>query len=489
MRGAGRIGFVLSAQDVKRDILVPHYYDPTITARLEELEETHTLWSIADLLSSRHLDIRQGNYIGKIHYGSGSYPYIRTSDIANWELRGSPKHGVSEAVYEQWAKRQDVRAGDVLLVHEGTYLIGTSAYVTTSDHRFLFQHHLAKLRCMPTSPVDGPLLAALLTAPVVQAQIRARQFTADIIDSIVGRLPEVKLPIPRDEGVREELSATVRSTYETRAKDRVSLSRFFAHLEPTLISEEFAGSDGGISEGSFGDVLGGWARSRSFKVRDEDVKSDILLPRYYDPAPLRALDKLKSRCDLVTIGELVSEGTLSIATGHEVGKLAYGTGSVPFVRTSDLASWELKHDPKQLVSQAVFDLYRKRQSVEPDDILLVRDGTYLIGTTAIVSSDDLPMLYSGGMYRIRVTDRVRLDPHLLLALLNSHTVRQQMRNAQFTRDVIDTLGHRLLEIVLPIPRNGAFRERIARKVRFHVQRRLEMRKRLAALGPAIESAS
>ena len=37
---------------------------------------------------------------------------------------------------------------------------------------------------------------ACFLAPIVQRQIRSKQFTADIIDSIVGRLQEVVLPIP-----------------------------------------------------------------------------------------------------------------------------------------------------------------------------------------------------------------------------------------------------------------------------------------------------
>ena len=55
------------------------------------------------------------------------------------------------------------------------------------------------------------------------------------------------------------------------------------------------------------------------------------------------------------------------------------------------------------------------------------------------------MLFSGGINRIR-SKASEFDPYLLLALLNSTTVRQQIRNRQFTRDVIDTIGRRLREV-------------------------------------------
>lgn len=488
MRGTGRLGFVLPEKEVTRDILVPHYYDPRIAARLAELGETHDLLSVGSLIEEGDLELRQGNYIGKIHYGSGTYPYIRTSDIANWELRGSPKQGVSQAVYDQWASKQDVRPGDVLLVHEGTYLIGTSAYVTSLDHSFLFQHHLAKLRSPEGSRIPGPLLAALLTAPIVQAQIRSKQFTADIIDSIVGRLLEVVLPVPRNPETRAQLSSTAERAYEERAAARVVLSRVFGGLDEMLARGKWLGEDTRDDFRSFGAVLGGWSRARSFVLKASLVKNDILMARYYDPVTTDALKALAGRCDLVSVGELADSGTLSLATGHEVGKLAYGTGTIPFVRTSDLGNWELKRDPKQLVSQAIYDTYAAKQSVSPRDILLVRDGTYLVGNTAMVTDSDLPMLFSGGIYRIRAKAS-EFDPFLLLALLNSTTVRQQIRNKQFTRDVIDTIGRRLREVVLPLPRSPELCRRIADFARTNVVRRAEVRQRLSRLGAEIEQIS
>jgi len=76
----------------------------------------------------------------------GSIPFIRTSDISNWEMKSDPKHGVSREIYESLAKKQDVRAGDLLMVKDGTYLIGTCAIVTEADKEILYQSHLYKIR-------------------------------------------------------------------------------------------------------------------------------------------------------------------------------------------------------------------------------------------------------------------------------------------------------------------------------------------------------
>ncbi|MEN8133097.1 MAG: hypothetical protein ABFS45_23550, partial [Pseudomonadota bacterium] len=52
----------------------------------------------------------------------------------------------------------------------------------------------------------------------------------------------------------------------------------------------------------------------------------------------------------------------------------YGTGTIPFIRTSDFSNWEIKHDPKQGVSEEIYEQYAESQNVKEGDILLVRDG-------------------------------------------------------------------------------------------------------------------
>ena len=311
-----------------------------------------------------------------------------------------------------------------------------------------------------------------------------------MIDSIVGRFLEVVLPVPRDPQIRASLTRTAADKYDERASRRVSLSRLFANLDAMLIDGKWFEDDSADSaSSSFGAVLGGWSRARSFGIKAPLIRRDILIPRYYDPVTAAALEAMGKTCDLLSIGELVDAGTIELETGDEVGKIAYGTGTIPFVRTSDLGNWELKRDPKQLVSQAIYDTYAVKQSVRASDILLVRDGTYLVGNCAMVTESDLPMLFSGGIYRIRVTDPSRLDPYLLLALMNSAIARQQMRNKQFTRDVIDTLGTRLREVIVPVPRSPRLANRVAEFTKLNIARRAEIRQQLSGLGAEVEAAS
>lgn len=212
-----------------------------------------------------------------------------------------------------------------------------------------------------------------------------------------------------------------------------------------------------------------------YAVSDDALVDDILAPRYYNPEVATELEGFSATHELMRVGDLVDEGVLEITTGHEVGAIEYGTGSIPFVRTSDISNWEIKLDPKHGVSDEVYARYAARQDVRDGDILMVRDGTYLVGTCAYVTKYDTQIVFQSHLYKIRVRDDQRISPYLLLAALSSGPVRRQIRAKRFTQDIIDSLGNRILELVLPLPRDGALRERISGMVKRSIDERVEAR--------------
>lgn len=468
MRQDAAAGFMLPSAKIVADILVPRYYDPRIAADLSALKANCALVSLGELTTRNEVRHDQGKYVPKIFYGTGPYPYIRTSDIANWELKASPKHGVSQDIYEAYAGKQEIKPQDVLLVHEGTYLIGAAAMVTPYDGPMLFQHHLARLRVLEGAPFNAYFLLALLESPIVQRQIRAKQFSADIIDSVVGRLPEVVLPIPLDTELRKGIERQIETAVLGRAKAKEKLAHYCAMIDqwlrgaiPGTLADLLAWEPRMDGERGKPALLGARNSFVAFSVASLEVIDSIVLPKYFDPTSVELAKKYRARCDMRTIGELLDEGILSERTGDEIGKVWYGTGPIPFVRTSDFGSWELKRNPKQGISESVYLEYNKSQEVRAGDILLVRDGTYLVGTSVLLFEDDLPLLYCGGLLKYRCNDNAYLAPGLFFSLLNLPFVRKQMRNKQFTRDVIDTLGKRVREIILPIPRDETLRNQIA----------------------------
>lgn len=238
-----RTGFVTNLSDIRDNIFIPKYYDPEISADLDALSPTHDVVSVSDLLREKVLDISTGHEVGKLAYGTGPIPFVRTSDLANWEIKIDPKQGVSEEIFEKYAERQDVRPLDILMVRDGTYLVGTSAMVTELDTRMLFQSHLYKIRVRDPDRLNPFLLLAVLNTPIVKRQIRAKQFTQDIIDTLGGRIAELKLPIPRNENRRAEIVERTRALVEFRARLRTEARAITHMVVETATAEDEALAD------------------------------------------------------------------------------------------------------------------------------------------------------------------------------------------------------------------------------------------------------
>lgn len=477
------ISYSIKRSSIENRVYIPKYYDPDISVDLESLKGRYTLVSIGELEDSSKLSVSTGDEIGKDAYGTGVYPFVRTSDISNWEIKTAPKQGVSREIFDTYAKKQDIRDGDILLVRDGTYLIGTNCFVTGIDKDILYQSHILKFRITDSNLTKPEILFLALNSDIVQRQIRSVQFTADIIDTIGRRYREIKLPFIDDKEQRRLLAEKVRNALSVRVHGKA-----FIKQAPLLIEEclrlgtlepirKFHDLDSkGLEDVLVSDTVTlEFGEFEATKVSARSIVNRIYLPKYYDPEIEAELEALSTHSDILSMRDLVEGGLIEVQTGDEIGKLAYGTGDIPFYRTSDFANWEIKHDPKQGISEGIYSEYSDKQNLRPLDILLVRDGTYLVGSSTIVQPGDQKALYCGGLFRIRTLNHNTLPPYLLLALLNSYVVKRQMRSKQFTRDVIDTLGNRLFEVRLPIPRDASFKSQLANEFKDVVEARGDAR--------------
>ena len=110
------LAYKINSKNIKNRIFIPKYYDPDLYAQITALSETHDLHNLGDLIDSGVIAVQTGHEIGKMVYGTGNIPFVRTSDITNWEIKTIPKQGVSEDIYQLYAEKEDVKAGDILMV-------------------------------------------------------------------------------------------------------------------------------------------------------------------------------------------------------------------------------------------------------------------------------------------------------------------------------------------------------------------------------------
>ncbi len=217
-----------------------------------------------------------------------------------------------------------------------------------------------------------------------------------------------------------------------------------------------------------------------FLFQFSKIKNLILIPEYYNPNIKKQLNDLMKQGEykLISIGKLLNEGVIKITRGHEIGSKFYGTGEIPFIRTSDLINWELDLYPKKKISLDIWELYKDKQDIKDKDILFVSDGTFLIGKTAMITETDVQIVIQSHLKKFRVIKRDQIDEFLLLWALNTEIVQNQIKAKTFIQATISTLGNRIEEIMLPIPVNMEKRQEISKEIQEIIFEKKILRQRI-----------
>lgn len=204
-----------------------------------------------------------------------------------------------------------------------------------------------------------------------------------------------------------------------------------------------------------------------WRLNLSDIKNNILLPKYYNPDIENELEVFEKsgKYTIKSISELQNSKIIKVSRGHEVGSENYGTGDIPFVRTSEVSNWEITTDCTHCLSEDIYELYKDKQNVDPEDILIVNDGTYLMGRTAMITKADTKIVFQSHFRRIKVLKKDILSPYLLLALLGLEVVQKQIEAKSFRQGTISTLGNRIMEVRIPIPTDDILINDITEKVK------------------------
>jgi len=219
--------FKINFSQIKNNIFIPYYYIG-VEKPLKQLaaDNNFILLSIKDLVEKKILFANKGGYlprgneIGSHVYGLGDVPFIRTSEINNWEINLDAHKKTSEEVYKQYKEKQNIEEGDILLVKDGgPNLIGKTAYVTNLDTKIIIQSHIYQFKAQNNEEdIDSYLLLYLLNLHIVQKQIQAITFIQGTIATIGNRIMEIILPIPSNKDKRKEISKFIKKIIENKTE-------------------------------------------------------------------------------------------------------------------------------------------------------------------------------------------------------------------------------------------------------------------------------
>ena len=196
------------------------------------------------------------------------------------------------------------------------------------------------------------------------------------------------------------------------------------------------------------------------------LEDGIWLPKYYKINVIDDNKKYGEGYTTVSLADMERRNVIKITgTGKTVNADVYGEGDIPFIRTSDIANWEVCEDPTHCVPHSEYERVKESQDVRERDILVVKDGTFLIGKTAMITDLDTRIVLQGHFKKIRIIDYKRMSPYLLMGLLNTTYVRKQLDSLVFTQASISTIGARLGQITVTMPDSKTECSEIEQRVR------------------------
>ncbi len=232
--------FKIKYSQVKNKIFIPIYYTG-VEKTLKKLEndKNFTLATIQDLVDKKIIYSNKGGYlprgdeIGSHVYGLGDIPFIRTSELNNWEINLDSYKKTSEEVYEQYKSKQNIEAGDILIVKDGgPNLIGKTAYITELDTKIIIQSHIFQIKTLENDEfIDSYLLLYLLNLEIVQKQIQAITFVQGTIATIGNRIMELGLPIPSDFNKRREISDYIKKIIKSKIEIKKEIQKISHYHE------------------------------------------------------------------------------------------------------------------------------------------------------------------------------------------------------------------------------------------------------------------
>ncbi len=234
-----QIEFKIKYSQIKNNIFIPNYYTGVEkTLKILANNKNYELISIKDLIDRKIIFTNKNGYlprgdeIGSSVYGLGDVPFIRTSDLNNWEINLASHKKTSDEVYELYKEKQNIKVGDILLVKDGgPNLIGKTAYITELDTKIIIQSHIFILKTLENGEfIDSYLLLYLLNLDIIQKQIQAITFVQGTIATIGNRIMDLILPIPSDNNKRKEISNYIKKIIETKTDIRRKMQELSSDL-------------------------------------------------------------------------------------------------------------------------------------------------------------------------------------------------------------------------------------------------------------------
>jgi len=210
------------------DIFTPKFYYPKYLNTLKALKKkfkTIKLGEIADI--KRGDEVGSENYRKYIDRKDSDIPFIRTSDLVNYEIDNYPDYYIDEEIYKEL--KQDLRAGDIIYTKDGK--IGLSAILTAED-KCILASGLARIRIK--KDLDPHYVFLVLSTNIGYYQAMQRVVIAATLPHLQQeRLGEIEIPIINDQ-TQNKISQLVAEAFKLKAEKKKLFREALTTIEELL---------------------------------------------------------------------------------------------------------------------------------------------------------------------------------------------------------------------------------------------------------------
>jgi len=210
--------YSVSSEDLE-NILTPKFYFPKYLNVLKELKKRFKTIKLGD---GDIGEIQQGSEVGSDNYKNyvekteNDVPFIRTSDLINYEVDSYPDYYIDEEIFK--FLRQDLKEGDILFTKDGK--IGLSAMMTKAD-RCIISSGIARIRLNPSGKIDPYYIFLALSTVIGLYQALQRVVIASTLPHLqLDRLGEIEIPLIEPEKQRE-ISNLIKEAFQLKAEKKI----------------------------------------------------------------------------------------------------------------------------------------------------------------------------------------------------------------------------------------------------------------------------
>lgn len=208
--------YAISSKNLEvSDMITPAFFNPLYTTTITEIEKNNKCELLGDLADFKNGDeVGSVNYKGYLERKESDVPFIRTSDLVNYDFDIYPDFYVENSIYKDI--NQEIGSNEILFTKDGK--IGISAMTTEFDKCILGS---GVLRIIPKKDKISPfyLFIALSLREIGLYQAKQRTVVASTIPHLrEDRIGDFKIPIIKNQKKIIELTEKAFELKDKRKK-------------------------------------------------------------------------------------------------------------------------------------------------------------------------------------------------------------------------------------------------------------------------------